>query len=358
VILFYSKSDNYTWNPKFQKYDSDYLQQRFRRGGDRPWKDADLTGSGVRHGMTGEPWRGYDVTAKGRHWAYPPSELDRMDTEGLIYWPKKRGGWPRERVFLDEAKGVPLQDIWTDIPPVNAMADERLGYPTQKPLPLLKRIIESSSNKGDVVFDPFCGCGTTIYAAHETERAWIGCDIAILAIKLIREILTGERYRLVEDTHFTVDGIPVSVEQAEELFRKDPFQFQNWAVERIGGFPTQKKVADRGIDGRLYFETRKELRSMVLSVKGGNVRPTDVRDLRGVIQGEDGVEMGGFISLHEPTKAMREAGAQAGVWEYGGVSYPRVQFLTIREILEERREFQTPTKIRSRLATGQTNLPL
>ena len=243
---------------------------------------------------------------------------------------------------------------------MNSQAGDRLGYPTQKPLDLAKRIIEASSNKGGVVFDPFCGCGTTVYAAQEAERTWIGCDIAILAIKLIREILAGNRYRLVEGTHFLVDGIPVSVEQAEELFHHDPFQFQHWAVERAGGFPMQEKTADRGIDGRMYFETKGEaLKSMVMSVKGGKtVRPTDIRDLRGVLEREDDCELAGFISLKEPSKAMRAEAAQAGTYEYADVSYPRIQLLTVCEMMEDKREFQTPTRIGSRIATGQAALPL
>jgi DNA modification methylase len=357
TILFYTKSDKYTWNRLYTKYDEIYLRDRFKRGGDHPWKDADLTGSGIRHGETGQPWRGFDPTAKGRHWAYPPSELDEMDRDGRIYWPKKKNGWPREKVWLDEMRGIPLQDIWTDIFPVNSQSQERLGYPTQKPLDLLKRLIEASSHKGDVVFDPFCGCGTTIYAAQETDRTWIGCDIAILAIKLIREVL-AERYRLSEGRHFTVDGIPASVEQGEELFRHDPFQFQHWAVERVGGFPMQKKVGDKGIDGRLYFETKQEMKSMVISVKGGNIRPTDLRDLRGVLEREENAVLAGFISLREPTKAMQQEAAQAGTYDYSGVSYPRMQLLTIKQIIEEKREFHTPTKIGSRIATGQQVLAL
>ena len=355
VILFYSKSDKYTWNRSFTPYAADYLKDRFKRGGDTPWKDADITGAGVRHGETGTPWRGFDVTAKGRHWAYPPEVLEQMDAEGRVYWPKKVGGWPREKVMLAESQGIPLQDIWTDIYPVNSQASDRLGYPTQKPIELMRRIIEASSNKGDLVFDPFCGCGTTVYAAEGAGRQWIGCDIAILAIKLIREVL-AERYRLAEDVQFEVRGIPASVEQAEELFKHDPFQFQHWVVEKIGGFPMQKKVADRGIDGRLYFEEGKGLRSMVLSVKGGHVRPTDIRDLRGVLEREQDVELAGFLSLQEPSKAMKAEAAEAGVYAYQGVEYPRIQMLTVQEIMEEKREFASPTKVGSRIATNQTLL--
>lgn len=276
---------------------------------------------------------------------------------GLIHWPAKQGGMPQGKRLLEDAKGVPLQDVWTDIKPIHNIASERMGYPTQKPIALLDRIIQSSTNKGEVVFDPFCGCGTTIYSAVRNERKWIGCDIAILSIKLIREILTGEDYRLVEGVHFDVDGIPVSVEQGEELFKRDPFQFEHWLVERIGGFPT-KKTGDKGIDGRMYFETREGLKAMVLSVKGGVIRPTDVRDLRGVLEREHDTAMAGFLSLREPTKAMRDEAAAAGRYEYAGVKYDRLQLLTVKDILEDKREFHTPTKMGSRMATTQGSLSL
>lgn len=357
TILYYTKSDKYTWNRLYTPYDDDYVTDRFKRGGDKPWKDADITGSGIRHGETGQVWRGFDVTAKGRHWAYPPSVLDAMDVKGMIYWPKKHGGWPREKKFLNDAKGIPLQDVWTDVYPVNSQSGNRLGYPTQKPPELLTRIIQSSSNKGDVVFDPFCGCGTTIYAAQESGRTWIGCDVAILAVKIIRETLT-ERYRLSEGGDFTVDGIPPSVEAAVELFNRDAHQFQHWAVERVGGFPMKKRGADRGIDGRMYFEAKPGLKSMVISVKGGHTGPADVRDLYGVLEGDSDAELGGFICLHEPTKAMHSAASKAGMYEYNGVSYNRLQILSVREILEEKREFKTPSKVGSRISTGQVALPI
>ena len=221
---------------------------------------------------------------------------------------------------------------------------------------LLDRIIQVSSNKGDVIFDPFCGCGTTIYSAVRNERQWIGCDIAILSIKLVREVLT-ETYRQVEGVNFEVDGIPTSVEGALELFHKDPSTFQNWFVERVGGFPMQRKSADRGIDGRIYFETRAGLREMMIQVKGGKtVRPTDVRDLRGVLEREENAEMAGFLSLTPPSKAMLSEAAEAGMYEYGGVQYPRIQFLTAEDVLVGKREFHMPTRVNTKISTGQQSL--
>lgn len=374
TILFYSISDKFTWNRVFQEYDTSYIKNFYKLKDERGYYQlVSLTGAGTRTGDSGKPWKGVDPTDIGRHWAVPlralrsaypdkdiaglstQEKLDLLDEAGLVYWPE-RGNTPRQKRYSDENPGVPIQDIVTDIGPLSSHSDERLGYPTQKPIALLERIIQSSSNRGDVIFDPFCGCGTTIYAAEKNERKWIGCDIAILAVKLIKETLI-ERYRLVEGTHFSVTGIPVSVEQAQDLFRRDPFQFQHWFVERIGGFPMQKKTADRGIDGRLYFETGDGLNEVILSVKGGTLRPTDVRDLRGVLERE-GAPMAGFLSLNEPSKAMQKEAAEAGMYKYQGVSYPRLQLLTVRDVLEEKRELHTPTKIGSRITTGQQALPL
>jgi len=371
VLLFYTASDKYTWNKVYQAYDEGYTAAFYRHkaADGRMFRIGDLTGAGIRHGESGAAWRDVDPTAKGRHWApprkFPGGELvpkmtlealDYLDGIGRIHWPKK-GGVPGFIRYLEDMEGVQIQDVIEDIAPVSAHGTERLGYPTQKPTALLDRIILASSKKGDVVFDPFCGCGTTIYSAVNNERRWIGCDIAILSIKLVREILTGDKYKLVEGVHFDVDGIPVSVEQAEELFQRDPFQFEHWIVERIGGFPT-KKTGDKGIDGKMYFETEHGLRAMVLSVKGGKLRPTDVRDLVGVLSHEPDTEMAGFLSLQEPSKAMREAGAKAGQYTYNGMKYDRVQFLTVREIVEEGREFHTPTKLRSRVSSAQASLAL
>jgi DNA modification methylase len=360
TILFYTASNSYTWNKLFQPYDDSYVDAFYTHTDPdgRRWRRSDMTGAGTRNGETGQIWRGIDVTAKGRHWAWQPSEMEKMDAEGRLHWPAKQGGMPMLKRYLDEQQGVPAQDVIDDIAPMHNMSKDRLGYPTQKPVALLDRLILASTNKGDVVFDPFCGCGTTIYSAIKNERQWIGCDIAILSIKLVREVL-AERYRLVEGTHYVVDGIPTSVEGAQILFEKDPSTFQNWFVERVGGFPMQRKSADRGIDGRIYFETKAGLREMMIQVKGGrHVRPTDVRDLRGVLERERNAELAGFLSITPPTKAMREEAAEAGMYEYGGIKYPRIQFLTTSDVLEGKREFHMPTRVNTRISTGQQALAL
>jgi DNA modification methylase len=331
IILFFSRSTEVRWIGGYQGYEEEYVRQRFGRGGDRPWKDADLTGAGVRHGETGQAWRGFDVTAKGRHWAYPPAELDKLDTEGRIYWPKKKGGWPRERVFLEAVKGIPLQDVWTDIFPINSQAQERLGYPTQKPEALLERIISASSSEGDVVLDPFCGCGTMVIAAQKLNRRWIGIDITNLAITLIRSRLTDTFAGSVE---YEVIGEPVSLPDATRLAHDDPYQFQWWALGLVGARPVEeKKGADRGIDGRIYFHMGdNRTHQIVLSVKAGHVNVSHVRDLRGVMEREH-AEMGVLISLEEPTAPMRKEAASAGFFASPWRTHARLQLITVEDLL-------------------------
>lgn len=373
VILFYAASRNTKFNAQYTLHDPEYLDKfykhddgdgrgRYRLGDMSAPKGGGMSAINKRTGLPNGWYRynGYEPPATG--WRFSPETMARLDSEGRLYLPVHKDGTPdhKRRMALkryhEEQKGSIVTNIWTDIPPVQS--GDSLGYPTQKPLLLLKRIIEASSNKGDVVFDPFCGCGTTIYAAQETERQWIGCDIAILSIKLVREVLK-ERYRLSEGHNYSVDGIPTSVDGAQELFNKDPSTFQNWFVERVGGFPMQRKSADRGIDGRIYFETRAGLREMMLQVKGGkHVRPTDVRDLRGVLEREPTAELAGFLSITPPTKAMMSEAAEAGTYEYGGVQYPRIQFLTTADVLVEKREFHMPTRINTKLTTGQQSLAL
>ncbi|MDB5371799.1 MAG: mod [Belnapia sp.] len=358
VILFYTKGKTFTWNPVYMPYDQSYLDEFYTHFDDdgRRWRRSDLTGAGTRNGETGENWRGINVTAKGRHWAHPPRILEKMDTEGRIHWPQKAGGMPMLKRYLDAQVGMPLQDIWTDIRPIHNMAQERLGYPTQKPIVLLQRIIQASSNPGDVVFDPFAGCGTSIYAAHEAGRRWIGCDIAILSVRIVRDVLL-KRYGLRESLEYEVAGVPMSVDGAKELFERDKKQFQHWAVELSGGFVNTKYSGDRGIDGRLWFETQDGLRAMVISVKGGKVLPAYVRELEGTRSVESNTELGGFICLEEPTRAMRDAAASSGMYNYQGRAYPRLQLRSIGDLLAGR-GFDTPSRVQTLGWQKQGVLPL
>lgn len=356
-LLFYTKSDKWTWNRQYTDYTPEYIAERYKYDdgdGRRYWRNT-MTAPG--HGRTAQSrkFRGKEIgPPAGTHWRFSQAQIDQMESrDGIYYSPS---GMPYVKSYLDERKGRPIQNIWTDIVMTKSGA-ERLGYPTQKPLALLQRVIEASSNPGDVVFDPFCGCGTAIYAAHLSGRKWIGCDIAILSVKITRDVLF-KRYGLKEGEHYKVSGVPLSVEGADDLFDRDPRQFQHWSVELAGGFATAKYSGDRGIDGRIYFETRDGLKSMVLSVKGGRtLTPAFVRDLRGTVENETGAELGGFICLSQPTKGMRDVEAQAGIWNYLGKDYHRLQIRTVEELLQGK-AFDTPSRVQTLDWTKQVPLPI
>ena len=266
------------------------------------------------------------------------------------------------KIVVDEpTKGMPLRDVW-DLSILAGSSKERLGYRTQKPLTLLDRIISASSNPGDVVMDPFCGCATTLEAAHRLGRRWIGIDIAIHAIKRVSRVRLEERLGLVKDKHFIIDGVPRDIEGAVDLWKRDKYDFQRWAVEEVDGFVTAKRTADGGIDGRLYFgvQGRKDLASMVLEVKGGkHVTIAHLRALRGVLE-SDSAEMAGLIVMHPlgPTQKRNfgKFAAQAGSFDVLETEYDRMQVLTVPEILDGKR-FHTPS-VAGLGITGQRQLGL
>ena len=230
---------------------------------------GDLTGVGARLGDSGQPWRGVNPTDVGRHWAVPnrglpahfrrpfgydgmsvQERLDALVAAGLIHWPL-RGTTPRFKRYLETSPGNQIQDMIWDIGPVSGGED--MGYDTQKPRALLERIISASSSPGDVVLDPFCGCATTLEAAQSLGREWIGIDIAIHAIKRVARVRLNERLGLVEGQDYEIEGVPRTVEGAQDLWERDKYHFQKWAVEQVEGFVTTKRSADGGIDGRVYF---------------------------------------------------------------------------------------------------------
>ncbi|WP_439576535.1 DNA methyltransferase [Elioraea sp.] len=337
-LLFFTKSEHFKWKQQYGDYDQKYINAFYthKDSKGRLWRRSDLTGAGVRHGETGQVWRGIDVTAKGRHWAYPPSVLDEMDKEGRIHWPEKDGGMPMLRRYLDEQKGQPIQDVVTDIPPMHNLAEERLGYPTQKPLALLERIIAASSNPGDTVLDPFCGCGTAVHAAHKLGRHWIGIDVTHLAISLIERRLKDA----FPDIAFEVHGTPKDIDGARDLAARDKHQFQWWAVSLVDAVPQggKKKGADRGIDGVRFIQVGPkagEVERVIVSVKGGeHVGVKDIRDLRGTVERETAVA-GLFLTLADPTRDMKREAASAGrvdiPFAHGPV--PKIQIFTIAELL-------------------------
>jgi site-specific DNA-methyltransferase (adenine-specific) len=339
VLFFYSKSEKFIWNHVYQPFDQEYLDTFFDQkdeDGNR-WKRTDLTGAGTRQGPSGEPWRGIDVKAKGRHWGFLPETLDELDCKGRIHWPAKKDGMPRLKQYPEDLPGVPLQDVWSDIRPMHNLAKERLGYPTQKPLALLERIIQASSNEGDVVLDPFCGCGTAVHAAEKLKRAWIGIDITHLAISLIEKRL---RDAFGKELPFEVHGTPKDLAGAANLAQRDKYQFQWWACSLVNAQPYQgrKKGADRGIDGLDWFrDDNTAAKKVVVSVKGGeHVSVAMVRDLRGVMEREQ-AEIGLFVTLAEPNQAMIAEAASAGFYHSTAYNqdWPRVQILTVKGLLED-----------------------
>ncbi len=361
TILFYSKSRHYTWNRVLQDYDQDYINRsyRYKDKDGRRYRVGDLTGAGTREGESGQPWRNHDPTAIGRHWAVPRSfpgsddvppgvvaGLDYLDAIGRIHWPSRGRGVPAFKRYLEDMGGMAAQDVLTDIQP--ALGNERMGYATQKPLALMERLIEASSNPGDVVLDPFCGCATTIEAAHKLGRRWIGIDRAFHAINRVVRLRLGERCGLIEGRDFTIDGVPETLEAANAKWRHNKFEFQEWAIETVDGFPTTRRTGDGGIDGRLYFHVpdEPELQSMTIEVKGGtHVTIAQVRALRGVLERED-AQMAGLILMRPrspgQTRNFEREMADAGTMRVLGIDYPRMQMLTVEDILAGKR-FYTPT---------------
>jgi len=237
--------------------------------------------------------------------------------------------------YLKEMEGGVVGTIWTDIPPINSQAQERLGYPTQKPVALLERIIAASSNPGDVVLDPFCGCGTTVHAAQKLNLQWIGIDITHLAIALIEHRLKAAFPGIAYEVH----GVPKDLAGARDLAERDKHEFQKWIVATIEGQPYKggKRGMDRGIDGYLHFrDADKKPQFAIISVKGGGIKSGDIRDLKGTMERE-GAALGIFLTLNPPTREMEKEAASAGFYETGGKKFPRVQILTAEQVIDNRR---------------------
>jgi DNA modification methylase len=354
IILFYTKSDQYLWNRVYEPLDRDYIEGFYRYTDERGrYQLVSLTGAGVTKGDSGKPWRGVDPTQVGRHWAVPQpiveqlagkeraqqmsvqEKLDLLDSAGYIVWPA-RGRVPRYKRYLEMSEGNPIQDVITDIQPIGAHARERLGYPTQKPLALLERILQASSNEGDIVLDPFCGCGTAVVAAQKLNRRWIGIDITHLAIALIKYRLS-DMFDLKEGEDYRVVGEPTTVAEARALAQQDRDEFQKWAIGLIPrARPYQdKKGKDTGIDGVLFFkDDLKDPKRALIQVKSGRVSVKDVRDFRGVLERE-GATLGLFVTLEPPTRDMVQEAEQAGFYTtpLGNLRIPRLQIRTVEELL-------------------------
>jgi len=385
TLLFYSKSGDYYFKPVKRPYMRGHAETRYKADATGRMKFSSggnvLTGAGATKGESGQPWRGFDPSAKNRHWAIPgfvaqqmPSQFSEMGTLAKLEALYQAGlidinvgaAWPTPVRFLDDEDGQPVQDIWAFQPytegtvfgtPEGIDADvkwlgptdpERLGWQTQKPIGVLQRVIQASCPPGGVALDPFCGCGTATIAAHGLGRKWIGIDITYLSIAVMKARLKDS---------FGIDvpviGQPTEVEGARQLAQGDDgrYQFQWWALNLIDARPlggTEKKGSDRGIDGRVTFTIgpKGEMGQALVSVKSGHVNSAMVRDLKGTIEREK-AEIGIFITLEEPTREMELEATTAGVYTspISGKDYPRIQILTIRELLEEHKKPMLPLLI-------------
>lgn len=261
--------------------------------------------------------------------------MQALDADRRIYY--SRNGNPRQKHYLSEARGAPAQDLWTDIRGLNNQNTERLGYPTQKPVQLVQRILQAHTDTGDTVLDPFCGCGTTIDAAVGLQREWIGIDITYIAVDLIEKRLLHSYGPGIKAT-YEVLGIPRDLGGAQALFERDPFEFERWAVTRVNAQPNEKQVGDRGIDGVARFPTDAKggIGRIMVSVKGGkNVGPAFVRDLLGTIQTQR-AEMGILITMTPPTRGILDAVNHAGTYTLpvNRQSFPKVQVVTVAQLLQ------------------------
>jgi DNA modification methylase len=339
TLLFYSKSEDRTWNVQYTPYSDEYVNRDYRRvdKNGRRYRLDNIQGPGGA--AKGNPF--YEVMGVSRHWRYSKERMQKLIDEGRIVQTRP-GAVPQMIRYLDEMPGVPAQDIWTDIKLLNNRDKEMLGYPTQKPVALLERIISASSNEGDVVLDPFCGCGTTVHAAQKLNRQWIGIDVTHLAIGLIERRL---RDAFGKEAKFETIGVPQDIGAAKALADKDKHEFEKWAISLIPDaqpFRGGKKGADTGIDGIIYLKTGKsKTDKAIVEVKGGAVSVDQIHKLKSVIDREKAL-VGIFLTLHAPTKPMEKEAAAAGFAETDYGRIPRIQILTIDDILSFRKVPRLP----------------
>lgn len=338
IILFYTKSAESKWAQIFGSYDDDYVSENYR-GDDNDGRGRYMTKpltapGGAEKGNPVYEWNGHT-----RAWRYSQETMQKLHDDNRLHYSKT--GYARQKHYISEAKGVPLQDIWLDPKPLTGKNAERLGYPTQKPRALLERIIEATTEPGDVVLDPFCGCGTTVDAAQKLGRQWIGIDITYIAVDLILKRLEHS-YGADILKEIEIDGLPRDAGAAQALFDRNPFDFERWAVSFLNAQPNEKQVGDKGIDGIARFQLDggvKNLGRVLVSVKGGKqLNPAMVRDLSGTVDTQK-AEMGVLITQHEPTRGMIDAANHGGTYTHpaNGQTFPRLQIITTSDLLAGKR---------------------
>ena len=334
VIFRYSKSNNWIWNPTYKDYSEAYLNNFYKyieEGTGRRYRLSDITNPNKdRPNLT------YEFLGINRVWRWTKSRMQRAYEDGRIVQ-KNEKSVPQFKRYLDEQKGVLIDDIWDDINPIQSQAIERLGYPTQKPIALIERIIQASSNPGDIVLDPFSGCGTAIAAAQKLNRKWIGIDITYLAIALHKNRLK-DMYGIEAKKDYDVFGEPESIPDAKQLAHDNRYQFQWWALSLIDARPVgdNKKGSDKGIDGIITFtdDPGGKVKKILVQVKSGHVNSGLIRDFRGTMEREANAELGVFITLDNPTKDMDVEALEAGYYvsPVNQKKYLKIQILTIVDL--------------------------
>ncbi len=339
VLLSYRKTSDATWNvdATFQPYDPSSLDSKTAAKYSHRDPDGRLYQlDNLLNPNRNRPNLTYEFLGITRVWRWTKERMQAAYDQGLVIQPSP-GAVPRLKRYLDEQRGRPFGDVWTDIPPINSQARERLGYPTQKPEALLERIINASSNEGDVVLDPFCGCGTATVAAERLNRRWIGIDITHLAITLVRHRLRdsfGDELRPYE-----IVGQPTDTGSAGALAEHDRYQFEWWALGLVDARPAndRRRGADAGVDGYINFfdDNSGRPRRIIVQVKSGHVNRTMIATLKGDMEREQAT-LGVFITLQPPTEPMRQEALSAGIYtpeHFPDQQYPRLQILTIDELL-------------------------
>lgn len=337
IIFFYTKSSEWHFQQQYVPYTEEYIKERYKykdeKTGRLYWRNT-MTAAGPGPARS---FRGVIMEPPtGTHWRFSQEEINRMENEGRIYY--SPSGMPYVKSYLDERKGRPVQSMWTDIV-MSKSGKERLGYPTQKPEALLERIIKASSNKGDLVLDPFCGCGTTIAVAERLHRRWIGIDVTHLAITLMERRLKDTFGK--ELAPYKVIGDPKDLESARALAHSNRHQFEWWALSLVEARPAQdkKKGADTGIDGFINFfdDESGKAKKIVVQVKSGHVGVSQLRDLAHVRKREK-AEIAAFVTLEKPTLPMKKEAASEGFYQpehFPGKKFPRIQILTIEDLLDD-----------------------
>ena len=332
-IFWYARSERAIFEPQYRPQKEASVKAHYREGSDGRWfRLASLVAPGGRGPR-------YEYKGFERNWRFTQENMLALEAEGRVW--HEPGKVPQRILYLEESKGALVQDHWDDVSPINAMAKERLGYPTQKPEALLERIVSASSNEGDVVLDPFCGCGTAIAAAERLNRRWIGIDITHIAITLIRHRLRDTFKDELKP--YAVLGLPQDVASALALATDSEnsgrYQFEWWALGLVDARPAQdrKKGADSGVDGYINFfdDNSGKAKRIIVQVKSGHVTRDQIATLKGDMDREE-AEIGLFITLETPTRPMEAEATSAKFYtpeHFPDNHYPRIQILTIEELL-------------------------